>query len=81
MKKMTEKEDLQKKLSHLLHKDLYSIKDLLKLGLFGGKSTLHREIQMGRLKAFYSSDRRLMILKEDLMDYLRSQNEKNIIDH
>jgi len=44
------------------------------MGLFGGKSSIHREISSGKLRGFYTTQRRILVLKEDLIQYLKDQN-------
>lgn len=67
-------DSLYHKLMKKFYKEFYTVKDLVKMGLFGGKSSVHREIKFGKLKGFYTTDRRILVLKEDLMDYIKTQN-------
>lgn len=64
------------KIKKIFHKDFYTPKELLKMGLFGSKSSLHREIQLKRLNAFRSNDRRVLIFKEDIIEFLQKKNDR-----
>lgn len=71
---MNEKE-LQKELRGLLSpRKFYTTKELISLGLFGSKSTVHRYIKQAKLKTIWTTDRRLMITRDSVIELILSLN-------
>jgi hypothetical protein len=60
---------------YLKGRDLYTAKDLVKLGFYGGKSSVHAAWHSGDIEGFYISDRRLVFTKESIIKHLQERNK------
>lgn len=60
--------------SILKHKDIFTPNELVKLGLFGSRSSVHYAIHQGYLQAAYTTDRRLVIFKDSIINHIINRN-------
>lgn len=58
------------------HKKFFSPKDLLNMGLFGSKSQILNYMNKGLLPSTYVTDRRRVVVKDDLLNFLIKCNNK-----
>lgn len=67
---------------HLGVKQFYTVKEIVQLGLYGCKSTVHRAIHLKELPFIHLTGRRLVIMREDLLKILASNyNIDYLQDH
>ena len=56
------------------HRQFFSSKDLVKLGIFGSKSSVWRAVKLGYIEAIWIGDRRRVILKDSVIEHIRRKN-------
>ena len=56
-------------------KDIFTAKELVKLGIYGGKSSVHSAWHQRCIEGFYTSDRRLVFTKESIIKHLTELNK------
>lgn len=72
---MNQKE-LKAKLESLMRgRELYTAADLIKLGLYGGRSTVWTLVSQGSLECIEVTDRRRVITRESVIKHILSLNE------
>lgn len=73
---MNEKE-LRAKLEHLMRgRELYTVADLVKLGLYGGKSSVWHLVSEGCLECIEVSERRRVITRDSVIKHILSLNQE-----
>ena len=55
-------------------KKVFTPMELVQLGLYGGRSTVHQEIKKGNLDALWVTERRLVITRESIITRLSLVN-------
>lgn len=77
MKKMgIMQNDFQKKINSILGiKKIFTPMELVKMGLYGGKSTVHSAIKKGELECIWVTERRIVITRESIIVNLLKRNE------
>jgi hypothetical protein len=79
---MKTEEEINKILSNfrlILKRDFYTVKQLLALGIYGCKSSAHRDIKKGLIESAFTTDRRLVVFTDSLLkrieETIRGKNE------
>lgn len=73
---MKEPEEIEKLRKILKGRDLYTPVELVRLGIYGSKSGVHRAIRNHELEATFISDRRLVIFKESIIKHVEARLKK-----
>jgi len=72
---MEKHDDPIKKIETFLKgREVYTVKELIKLGIFGSKNAAYWAIEKGYITAVYITPHRLVILKDSLLKHLRKMN-------
>lgn len=58
----------------LAGKELWTTKELIRLGIFGAKSSVHRLVNNRCIEGFMTSDRRLVITRKSVIEYIMKLN-------
>lgn len=58
-------------------KDLYTPKELVKLGIYGCKSSVHRAIRENHLEAIWMTSQRIVILKDSIINHVEWMMKKD----
>lgn len=56
-------------------RDYYTPAQLIKLGIYGSKTGVHKAIAKGEIESIYISERRVLILKDSILKHLKKLNE------
>lgn len=56
-------------------RQFFTVAELVKMGIFGSKSSAWYSVHQGHIEAIQISDRRWVILKESIIKHLRDRNE------
>lgn len=68
--------DLIKRINQIMgSRHFFTSADLIRLGIFGSKSAVWRAVKLGYIEAIYITDRRRVIMKESLLNYIKRQND------
>lgn len=57
-------------------KDLFTPKELVKLGIYGCKSSVHRAIREKHLEAIWMTSQRIVILKDSIIKHVEWMMKK-----
>lgn len=71
---MAEKELIEKLKALMKGKELYTPKELVKLGIFGCRTSVHRAIKLKQIEGMMLLGRRLVVFKESIFRYLEDRN-------
>ena len=58
-------------IERILTRKIYTPKQLVELGIYGCKSSVHHSISRGEIEAIWITDRRIVILTESVISHLR----------
>lgn len=73
---MKEPEEVDKLRKVLKGRELYTPAELVRMGVYGSKSSVHRAIKQGEIESTFISDRRVVIFRESIIKHIASRLKK-----
>lgn len=77
---MKKTNDEVKAIEKILKRDVYTVMELVRLGIFGSKSAVHWAIEKNYIMAVYITSHRMVILKDSIIEHLKKLNVKDFED-